>query len=69
MRYFSICYSDEAKNDLRNIFMYIAYELKSRDNAEGQVNRFVTQLKSLKNFQKEILPFLMNLGKVLVCAA
>ncbi len=52
MRYFSICYSDEAKNDLRNIFMYIAYELKSRDNAEGQVNRIRNAIKKLEKFPK-----------------
>lgn len=39
MSNFYVCYSDEAKDDLRNIFMYIAYNLGSRDNAEGQVNR------------------------------
>jgi len=27
MSNFYVCYSDEAKDDLRNIFMYIAYEL------------------------------------------
>ena len=39
MSSFYVCYSDEAKDDLRNIYMHIAYELGSRDNAEGQVNR------------------------------
>ena len=26
---FYVCYSDEAKDDLRNIYMHIAYELGS----------------------------------------
>ena len=38
MSNYFVYYSDEAKNDLRNIFMHIAYELGSRDNAESQVN-------------------------------
>ena len=64
---FYVCYSDEAQNDLRNIFMHIAYELGSRDNAEGQVNRIREAVKkNLTNFPKETLWFLMNLGQALV---
>ena len=37
-------YSDEAKDDLRNIFMYITYKLHARDNAEAQVNRIRTAI-------------------------
>ncbi len=41
-------YSDEAKDDLRNFFMHIAYNLGSRDNAEGQVNQLcVSPLEQL----------------------
>ena len=47
MRNFYVCYSDEAKDDLRNIYMHIAYELGSRDNAEGQVNRIREAIKKL----------------------
>lgn len=39
MSNYYVSYSDEAKDDLRNIFMHIAYNLGSRDNAECQVNR------------------------------
>ena len=47
MSSFYVCYSDEAKDDLRNIYMHIAYELGSRDNAEGQVNRIREAIKKL----------------------
>ena len=47
-----VCYSDEAKDDLRNIFMYIAYKLHARDNAEGQVNRIRSAIKKLNKYPK-----------------
>ena len=56
MRDYYVCYSDEAKDDLRNIFLYIAYELGSRDNAEGQVNRIRECIRSLERFPKRNPP-------------
>jgi plasmid stabilization system protein ParE len=53
MSNFYVCYSDEAKDDLRNIFMHIAYNLGSRDNAEGQVNRIREAIKKLDKFFEE----------------
>ena len=50
MSSFYVCYSDEAKDDLRNIFMHIAYNLGSRNNAEGQVNRIREAIKKLDKF-------------------
>ena len=64
MSNFYASYSDEAHNDLRNIFMHISYELGSRDNAEGQVNRIREAVKSLINFPKEILWFPMSPGQL-----
>ncbi len=52
MSNYQVCYSDEAKDDLGNIFMYIAYELGSRDNAEGQVNRIREAIKKLCKYPK-----------------
>ena len=52
MSNFYVCYSDEAQNDLRGIFMHIAYELGSRDNAEGQVNRIREAVKKLDKYPK-----------------
>ncbi len=56
MSSFYVCYSDEAKDDLRNIYMNIAYELGSRDNAEGQVNRIREAIKKLDKFFEEEMP-------------
>ena len=56
MSNFYVCYSDEAKDDLRNIFMYIAYNLGSRDNAEGQMNRIREAIKKLDKFPKRNAP-------------
>ena len=52
MSNFYVSYSDEAHNDLRNIFMHISYVLGSRDNAEGQVNRIREAVKKLDKFPK-----------------
>ena len=56
MSNFNVCYSDEAKDDLRNIFMHIAYNLGSRNNAEGQVNRIRDAVKKLDRFPKRNPP-------------
>ena len=31
--------TDQADNDIRNIYEYIAYELQSPENASGQLDR------------------------------
>lgn len=36
---YSVIYSLEARNDIKGIYSYIAYELLAPENAEGQVNR------------------------------
>ena len=51
-REYSVWYSDEAKEDLRNIFLYIAYNLQARDSAEGQVNRIREAIKGLNKYPK-----------------
>ena len=53
MSNYYVCYSDEAQDDLRNIFMHIAYNLGSRDNATGQVNRIREAIKKLDKFFEE----------------
>ncbi|MGO4970676.1 type II toxin-antitoxin system RelE/ParE family toxin [[Clostridium] aminophilum] len=52
MSNYSVRYSDEAKEDLRNIFTYIAYKLGSRDNAKDQVNRIREAIRKLNRFPK-----------------
>ena len=56
MRDYYVCYSDEAKGDLRNIFIHLAYVIGSRDNAEGQVNRIRESIRNLERFPKRNPP-------------
>lgn len=44
---YSIIYSSEAKDDLRKIYSYIAYDLQAPETAEGQVNRIQKEIRSL----------------------
>ena len=36
---YSVTYSPEARNDIKNIYSYIAFELLVPDTAKSQVNR------------------------------
>ncbi len=52
--------SEQADNDLRGIFEYIAFELQSPENASGQLDRLEEQILSLdtmperyRKFEKE----------------
>lgn len=36
---YTIKITDQANNDIRNIYEYIAYELQSPKNASGQLDR------------------------------
>lgn len=36
---YAIKITDQADNDIRNIYEYIAYELQSPENASGQLDR------------------------------
>ena len=44
---YSVIYSPEAKDDLREIYSYIAYDLHAPETAEGQVNRIRKEIRSL----------------------
>lgn len=44
---FSVIYSPEAVNDLREIYTYIAYKLLVPKTAEGQINRIRDIIRSL----------------------
>ena len=44
---YSVVYSPEAMNDLREIYAYVAFDLQSPDAAEGQVNRLREEIRSL----------------------
>ena len=42
--------SEQAENDLRAIFSYIAFELRSLDNASGQLDRLEEKIYKLDQF-------------------
>lgn len=44
---YSVIYSPQAKNDIRDIYSYIAFELLVPGTAEGQVNRIRKTIHSL----------------------
>lgn len=44
---YSVRYSPEAKEDLKDIYAYIAYDLQATDTAKGQVNRIRKEIRSL----------------------
>lgn len=44
---YSVIYSPEAVDDLREIYLYIAFTLKVPDTAEKQVNRIRKEIRSL----------------------
>lgn len=44
---FTIEISDQADNDLRNIYEYIAFELQSPENASGQLDRLEESILGL----------------------
>ena len=44
---YTVSITDAAENDLRAIFNYIAFELKSFQNAEGQLERLESEICSL----------------------
>ena len=45
---FSVVYSSEARQDLRDIYEYIAQELLEPDTAAGQTNRIMKAARSLE---------------------
>lgn len=44
---FLIIYSPEAKDDLREIYSYIAYDLQAPETAKGQVDHIRKEIRSL----------------------
>ena len=46
---YHVNYSAEAKQDLRNIYSYIAFELLEPDTAAGQTQRIMDAVLSLNN--------------------
>ena len=54
---FEIEISDQADNDLRNIYEYIAFELQSSENAIGQLDRLEKGIMGLNQMPERFLEY------------
>lgn len=52
MKKYEVIIADQADQDLRGIYEYIAYKLLSPENAEGQLNRLEIAIEKLSVFPK-----------------
>lgn len=46
---YTVWYSAISKQDLKSIYTYIAYNLRAKDNAEGQTGRIRESIRALNN--------------------
>ena len=56
--------SEQADNDLRGIFEYIAFELQSPENASGQLDRLEEQILSLDSMPERYRKYEKKHGTV-----
>ena len=49
--------SDAAQEDLRDIYAYIAYELKSPENARNVLRRILAQISTLNEMPERFRPY------------
>ena len=50
---YEVNFSNQAEQDLRGIFEYIAFELLAPDNAQSQLNRLETAIEKLETFPEK----------------
>ena len=54
---YSVKISKQAENDLRSIYEYIAFELQSSQNAQGQISRLESNILKLKEMPERFSVF------------
>lgn len=54
---YSLKISKQAENDLRSIYEYIAFELQSLQNAQGQIGRLESNILKLKEMPERFSVF------------
>ena len=59
---FTVAFTDRAKTDLRNIYTYIAFTLRSRLNADRQLARIEKEIMSLSEIPERYKRVPLNLG-------
>ena len=50
---YDVTFTEQAENDLRGIFEYIAFDLLSPENAAGQLDRIEEKILSLGEYPKK----------------
>ena len=53
MKIFTLHYTPEAIDDLRDIFSYIAYHLQEKRTAQDQVSRIQAEIKKIKKMPEQ----------------
>ena len=53
---YAVWYSPVSKQDLKSIYTYIAYDLRAKDTAKGQVNRIRKEIRSLSDLPERCAP-------------
>lgn len=66
---YTVNVTDAAENDLRAIYCYIAFELKSRANAAGQLERLESEIQSLSEMPESCRRCKRSRGAAAACAA
>ena len=59
---FTVAFTDRAKTDLRNIYTYIAFTLRSRLNADRQLARIEKEIMSLSEIPERYKRVPLDLG-------
>lgn len=63
---YKIVFTPNSKNDLYDIFRYIAFDLQSFENTAGQLDRLERAVKSLEQLPLRFRAYEKSLGKVVI---
>lgn len=63
----NIVYTFQARQDLKNIYEYIAYSLLAPDAAHSTCEKILQAARSLESMPEKILSTRKNLGAAKVC--
>ena len=61
---YDVTFTEQAENDLRGIFEYIAFDLLSPENAAGQLDRIEEKILSLGEYPEKFRQYEESPGRV-----
>ena len=61
---YDVTFTEQAENDLRGIFEYIAFDLLSPENAAGQLDRIEEKILSLGEYPEKFRQYERGPGRV-----